>query len=220
VLYETSNADIGMQIMKNLNQALLKQYVKLVEYYGEKQEMEIARRMSGIEDQKAVLDATKKEIHILERVINELEAEMRLVKENTASLIKQREKFVSSEPDTRDILSAILFTNTIQQNIALDKTSRDGLSGYRSRKENLSLQLETTQNKIKSLLTEIKSLVFKKNAIQNIQIIKSPERSLYPVKPKTRLNVMLAGVVGLFLTIFLAFFVEYISKYKSREDDE
>jgi uncharacterized protein involved in exopolysaccharide biosynthesis len=220
VSHETPHVDIGMQIMKNLNQALLKQYVKLVEYYGEKQDMEIARRMSEIEDQKAVLDATKKEIHILERVINELVAEMRLVKENTASLIKQREKFVSSEPDTRDILSAILFTNTIQQNIALDKTSRDGLSEYRSRKENLSLQLETTQNKIKSLLTEIKSLEFKKNSIQNIQIIKTPERSLYPVKPKTRLNVMLAGVVGLFLTIFLAFFVEYISKYKSREDDE
>jgi len=40
-----------------------------------------------------------------------------------------------------------------------------------------------------------------------------------PIKPKTRLNVMLAGVVGLFLTVFLAFFVEYISKYRAREDE-
>ena len=30
---------------------------------------------------------------------------------------------------------------------------------------------------------------------------------------------MLAGVVGLYLTVFLAFFVEYISKYNSREDE-
>ncbi|MBU0732679.1 MAG: hypothetical protein KKG10_00835, partial [Proteobacteria bacterium] len=66
---------------------------------------------------------------------------------------------------------------------------------------------------------EIKSIEFKKNNIQNIQIIKAPKSSLSPIKPKTRLNVMLAGVVGLFLTVFLAFFVEYISKYKSREDE-
>jgi len=219
VFYETPHVDIGIQIMKNLNQALLKKYVKLVEYYGEKQDMGIARRMSGIDDQKAVLEATKKEIHILEKVINELQAEIRLVKENTVSLIKQRERFVSSEPDTRDILSAILFTNTIQQNIALDKTSRDDLSNYRSRKEKLSLKLETTQNMIKNLLTEIKSLEFKKSQIQNMQIIKTPERSEFPIKPKIRLNVMLAAVVGFFLTVFLAFFVEYISKYKSREDE-
>ena len=134
-------------------------------------------------------------------------------------MIKQRDKFVSNEIDTSNVLSAILFTNTIQQNIALDKTSRDDLSGYRSRKETLSLKLETTQNKIKSLLTEIKSLEFKKNHIQNIQIIKTPKSSFSPIKPKTRLNVMLAGVVGLFLTVFLAFFVEYISKYRAREDE-
>ena len=197
----------------------MKQYGKLVEYYSEKQAMGIAQRMSKIDDQKAVLDATKKEIHILEKVINELEAEVKLVKENTISLIKQRDKFVSNEPDTRDILSAILFTNTIQQNIELDKTSRDDLSEYRSRKENLLLKLETTQNRIKSILTEIKSLEFKKNRIQNIQITKAPKASRSHIKPKTRLNVMLAGVVGLFLTIFLAFFVEYISKYKGREDE-
>lgn len=119
VLYETPYVDIGLQIMKNLNNGLLERYGKLVEYYSEKEDMEIAQRMSKIDDQKAVLHSTKKEIHILEKVISEVEAEVRLVKENTILLIKQREQFVSNETDTNNILSAILFTNTIQQNIAL-----------------------------------------------------------------------------------------------------
>ena len=233
-------------------------------------------------------------MQILEKTINELQAEVRLVKENTVSLIKQRDKFVSRETDTRNVLSAILFTmpirffpktvdwrsrysrhtlvekhsqnfrhgrvgtipatfgfhrrfspyrtiqaaswgrddvlggnrigmlftNTIQQNIALAKEYRDDLSGYSSRREKQATRLETTQNKIKNLLGVIKSLEFKKNSIQNIQIIKPPKPNLSPIKPKTRLNVMLAAVVGLILTVFLAFFVEYISKYKSREDDQ
>jgi LPS O-antigen subunit length determinant protein (WzzB/FepE family) len=159
-------------------------------------------------------------MQILEKTINELQAEVKLVKENAVSLIRQRDKFVSRETDTRNVLSAILFTNTIQQNIALAKEYRDDLSGYSSRREKQALRLETTQNKIKNLLGVIKSLEFKKNSIQNIQIIKPPKPSLSPIKPKTRLNVMLAAVVGLILTVFPAFFVEYISKYKSREDDQ
>jgi LPS O-antigen subunit length determinant protein (WzzB/FepE family) len=220
VVYETPYVDIGLQIMKNLNEGLLERYARLVGYYREKQDLEMAQRMSLINDQKATLDATKKEIHILDKTIGEMEAEVRLVKENTASLIKQREKFVSNQIDPTNVLSAILFTNTIQQNIALDKTSRDDLSLNRSRKETLLLQLETTQNKINSLEAEIKSIQFKKDFIQNIQINKPPRISESPVKPKTRLNVMLAGVVGLFLTVFLSFFVEYISKYRNRETDE
>ncbi len=220
VLYETSHVDIGLRIMKNLNEGLLERYSKMVQYLREKEELEIAQRMSAINDEKATLDATKKEIRILDKTIDELEAEIRVVKENTVSLINQRDRFISKEGDTQNILSAILFTNTIQQNIELGKTSRDDLSTYRSRKEALLLKLETTQNKIKRLETEIRSLEFKKKSIQNIQINKPPQPSKSPIKPKTRLNVMLAGVVGLFLTVFLSFFVEYISKYRNRESDE
>ena len=101
--------------------------------------------------------------------------------------------------------------------MALDKTSRDDLGRYRSQKESQLLTLETTQNKIKSLENEIKSIEFKKQSIQNVQVLKSPRPTESPIKPKTRLNVALAGVVGLFLTIFLSFLVEYVSKYKGRE---
>ena len=68
------------------------------------------------------------------------------------------------------------------------------------------------------MLEEIETLKFKSNSIQNIQIIKQPEASTSPIKPKTRLNVLLAGVAGLFLTVFLAFFVEYVSKHNRQAD--
>jgi uncharacterized protein involved in exopolysaccharide biosynthesis len=220
VVYETPYRDIGLHILKNLNQGLVERYARMVAYHREKYDMEIDQRMAAIEDKKAILDATKREIQILDKTIDELEKEIRLIDENTASLIKQRDRFVSNETDTKNILSAILFTNTIQQNMALDKTSRDDLGRYRSQKESQLLKLETTQNKIKSLENELKSIEFKKQSIQNIQVLKAPRPSEAPVKPKTRLNVLLAGVVGLFLTIFLSFFVEYISKYKSREAAE
>jgi uncharacterized protein involved in exopolysaccharide biosynthesis len=220
VVYETPHRDIGLHILKNLNQGLVERYARMVAYHREKFEMEIDQRSAQIMDERAILDATKREIQILDKTIDELEKEIRLVNENTPSLIQQREKFISNHEDTQNVLSAILFNNTIQQNMVLDQTSRDYLKQYRSERETLSLKLQMTQNKIRTLETEIKNIEFKKQNIQNIQVLKAPRSSGAPIKPKIRLNVLLAGVVGLFLTIFLSFFVEYISKYKRREAAE
>ncbi len=115
-----------------------------------------------------------------------------------------------------------------QTQYKIDNLKSD-IKDLKAQKESLGKQtkykVETIKSEIKDLesekkyiLAEIKSIEFRKNNIQNIQIIKPPKPSLSPIKPKIRLNVMLAAVVGLFLTVFLAFFVEYISKYKNRED--
>ena len=53
---------------------------------------------------------------------------------------------------------------------------------------------------------------------QYIQILQPPSATILPVKQiKTKRNVLLASIVGLFLMLFVAFFLEYISKYKNRE---
>ena len=89
------------------------------------------------------------------------------------------------------------------------------------------MKIENAKNNIKDLESQkrliqekIANIEFKKNTIQNIQILQLPKSSLSPIKPKKKLNVLLAGVVGLFLTVFLAFFIEYISKHKNSERDK
>jgi capsular polysaccharide biosynthesis protein len=92
-------------------------------------------------------------------------------------------------------------------------------------KENLikqtKYQISTIQSTIDDLESqkkytseEIEILNYKKDHVQNIQILKSPMNSLYPIKPNKRLNVLLATMVGLFMMVFLSFFLEYISKNK------
>lgn len=103
------------------------------------------------------------------------------------------------------------------KDLEAQKGSLVKLTKYKA--ETMKSEIKDLESEKKYVLEEIKSVEFKKNSIQNIQIIKAPKPSRSPIKPKTRLNVMLAGVVGLFLTVFLAFFVEYISKYKGREDE-
>ena len=333
VLYETPYADIGLQIMKNLNDGLLERYGKLIKRYEENYDNEIrsksseafklnekaakvkhaistaeaeneaavseilakisgkradistaeAEKNSTIMQQsnktatiRARIQGKRKQIINLQQRISDVKLEIDRVSKNTDLLIEERNKFLASAGKQDNILASVIYTNTIQQNISYLNTLRSTINDINHQifqekvgietlenqgrdveiqKENLEKQtqykvanfksdikdlqaqkdslikqtqykVETMKSEIKDLESEkkyvleaIKSIKFKKNNIQNIQIIRPPKSSLSPIKPKTRLNVMLAGVVGLFLTVFLAFFVEYVFKYKNREQD-
>ncbi len=41
-----------------------------------------------------------------------------------------------------------------------------------------------------------------------------------PVKPNKKLNVMIAGVVGLMISLFMAFVIEYLGKVREREKEK
>ena len=55
-----------------------------------------------------------------------------------------------------------------------------------------------------------------KEDIQNISLVKPPEGAKDPVKPKMSMNIVLAGVAGVFIMLFLAFFLEYLQKNRNR----
>ena len=77
-----------------------------------------------------------------------------------------------------------------------------------------------TQEKVFKLLTQQHEMAKIEETKEDItfQVI---DRAIPPekgIKPKRRLNVMLAGVVSLFAGIFLVFFLEYLSNLKEPEE--
>ena len=73
---------------------------------------------------------------------------------------------------------------------------------------------EKAQAEININQAEIGRLNIQESYIESIKVISWPDASIFPVKPKTKLNVALAGVVGFMLSVFMAFFAEYIQKSK------
>lgn len=51
---------------------------------------------------------------------------------------------------------------------------------------------------------------------QTSVIIAADSTPRYPVKPRVKLNAVLAGVLGLFLFIFVAFFLEYVNRIRQQ----
>ena len=79
-----------------------------------------------------------------------------------------------------------------------------------------------THEKVFELFTQQYEMAKIEEAKEGIsfQVIDSAIVPKGSIKPKIRLNVMLAGVVSLFAGIFLVFFLEYISNLKKPEEQE
>jgi capsular polysaccharide biosynthesis protein len=75
-------------------------------------------------------------------------------------------------------------------------------------------EIEKIKNKINTQQSEIKLLGDKKLRIDYTQLVKEPTSSLYPVSPRKKMNVLIAGMLGAFAFTLLAFFLEYVEKQK------
>ncbi|MBW2195118.1 MAG: hypothetical protein JRF37_05955 [Deltaproteobacteria bacterium] len=78
----------------------------------------------------------------------------------------------------------------------------------------LTHEVDDLRDEVESNVGGLAKLEQKEAGIKNIQLIQPPSGGEKPIKPKTTLNVILGGVVGSFLMIFLAFFIEYIQKHR------
>lgn len=111
-----------------------------------------------------------------------------------------RTRLSSVEADikkTREVLSAIESTTGIS---SVEKDLR------RSR----TLEyLQSEESQRIELLDRYLALQKEINELKNVQVIRGAREPVYPVKPNKKLNVALAGMLGLMSGIFMAFILEY-----------
>ena len=110
----------------------------------------------------------------------------------------------------KDSISAEI--DNIMTQIAIVKTEIDKI---KNEIESLRNDIAKIQNAITNVHSEIRLLEDKKARIDYAQLIKEPTASLYPVSPRKKVNVAIAGILGLFIFTILAFFLEYVEKQKA-----
>ena len=77
-------------------------------------------------------------------------------------------------------------------------------------------KLSDTQKSIAIISKEIEKLEKEKLNIQTIQIVQPPVTTELPKNNRIKRNVALSSMLGLFLMLFLSFFLEYLGNYKKR----
>jgi LPS O-antigen subunit length determinant protein (WzzB/FepE family) len=216
IFYETPEIETGVKILRSLAEHLITRYRELVEYYKNEHQKEIDIKKTEIDNFKAAAESSKEKIKNIQVRINELKAEAELINSNTSDLIKERDKFIT-HGNANNVLSSILYTNTIQQNLILANTYKNDINAYNGYLQSEKVALQEHINNQRALEAEIKNLEFKRDSIQNVQVLQYPTSNSIPIRPKKKLYVLLAALVGLFTTMFLALLLEYVSRHKEKD---
>ena len=140
----------------------MEEYGNLVGYYQVEIDRDINIKKAEIQNNTTIKQSNESNIKNIEKRIHELETEILLINENTASLNKERNKFLLQEKDESSILSVILYSNTIQQNLQLANDYKDEINNLRLNREDELQKISKLENELNQFLAETDSLEFKK----------------------------------------------------------
>jgi capsular polysaccharide biosynthesis protein len=217
IAYETSNTNIGKKALNYLVTCLTELYEELVLHYKKKHEMEVDEINNTINDLKLRKRSEYKNIENINSRIAELKNEIEFINANTKKLSQERHEFLTGNTQEDNILQALLYSNTIQQNLTLTNTYKGEINTFLQQREEILQKISGFDKEISTAVVKIENIKFNKNIISNIDIIQQPTFNPNPVKPKIKLRILLAIIAGLFFMIFLTFLIDSISKQKIRD---
>jgi len=149
------------------------------------------------------IKANKNKLNIIKQRKKDIEKEMSAIRKRIEALEKEQQLSLKKENRSEsESLAMLLYSNEIQQSLEYHNTLNELLSSKKIEEEDMNF--------------EIDNLNGKKGRIDYTQLIKEPTSSLYPVSPKKKLNVLIAGILGLMVFTMLAFFLESLEKHKQR----
>jgi uncharacterized protein involved in exopolysaccharide biosynthesis len=250
---EVKDKEIGIKALNALINSLEKEFTGKLEPFlqGEleqniiKNREDITKSRKDIESIQTERDANlaklkdelnklKREIALLKQRELELSQEEGNVRKNTELLMAKRDDLIEGGQSRSDPLSLVLYTTSLQQNIAYSNQLMTQLNEVRRTieekessvkkaeiemlriKEDALIRIKKLESDIQKIFASIKGFEEQKRFAKPIEIIQPPTISYRPVKPKKLLNGVIAGIVGFMISVFGAFFKEYISGKKEK----
>jgi len=261
---ESDKIDHGIQILRQLVSELQADYeigvLRKKQEYQEKiskrnnminslllERKDLGKKISikenFIKEKYAQIDIQKSSLDIMDQRIADMVQELKDVKKNTDNIIVQRENFLKDPAKNPDSgLADLLYSTTIQQNVAFFNTLQNQISDLKIEKEQSKAVLKTLEKEIDDLKLDIERMKIEMNEgiateidgikieidelqnrishVQNIKMISEPSASTLPIKPNKKLNIMLSLFIGLILSVFIAFIFEYVSKARITAEKE
>jgi len=211
--YKYTERDIGIKVMKQLYEELFKRYQQVIELKRGYFDSRIVLNNKERDKLEIRIRTLRKNIKINAVKKKFLVEELKKVRANTEVILKKRDVLLSNKTDNNGI-SALLYSNIMQQNMIYTNQLDNQLHSIMTKQEDLKRQIEDLEKEKEKINIKIDIIKLQRGFVKNIKYIQKPQVSTYPIKPKKKSNVMLAFVVGLFLSLFLAFFLEYLQKMK------
>lgn len=200
--------ELGIRALNELYNEISKPYDDRVKFKNVSVDKHIEIISNGIEAYREKIKLFEGQIKEYAFREEELLKEIKDVNGNTQKLLDKQDALVKNKANAND-LSALLYSNIVQQNIAYLNDLNNQLSALRVKSEGAYFEIKQAQTGIDNAQIEMDRLNLSKVYISNAKLLQEPEASIYPVWPKNKLCLTLMAILGLFLGMLVAIFWEY-----------
>lgn len=157
----------------------------------------------------------EKKLEILKPIKNDIQKEIGRIRNRIASLEKEQSLSEKKQSgDEADRVLMLLYSQNLQQSLIYLNTLKESLSLKTIEEEEISKEIRDNQAKIKEIEVMINSLIKEKTEIEFTESVEDLISSPQLISPKKKLNILIAGIFGLMIFTFAAFFLEYVEKQK------
>ena len=206
IAYETAHTDMGKKALGFLIECLREFYDKPVKDQKKKLELQVYRLKNSIDGLKNKKKSEAKIIEIANERIAELKNKIDIASATTITLNQERKRILSED----NILQAIIFINTIQQNMSLTNTYQNELYKFSKEREETIQKISDFDDKINAKLSKVEAIRFKREIVTNIKIIQTPTFPTIPVKPNIKIRILLSIITSLIFMIALTLLMEHL----------
>jgi len=217
IIIESKEPEKAKDILGKMNDLISEDHQNIIDSKKELLEKNIgtAEEKIGLTESNIVninskISALDEDILRIENKINYLEEE----KTNLEGKVNAIEKVLVYEqtPGTQFALF------DAKEKLAAKKQEIENLflqiNSLKKDKENFKIDINSYESSIASLNADINSLKVSLKELGYTKVIKSPTVSETPISPKKKLNIVIAGILGLFIGVFWAFGKEWWEQNK------
>jgi len=156
-------------------------------------------------------DSPEKAINIVENIVEVFVSQNQGKYQEKTKLIEDRLKTIEEQ-----IVELGKNIQEIEKSKKIIISSEELSESERQFQTSLLLSSSATQRVLYNDLSNLaNSLKVNLKNCEDFKIINNTQMPILPIKPNIKLNILIAGVLGLFVGIFVAFFLEFWQKGKS-----
>lgn len=207
--WQEKDIDLGKKIAGQLILSLAEDYEKIVKRATGTYDNDIIVKQNELSQREISKKLKQASMKNIEQKKEGLLQARKKIEENMDKIIYQRDRLLKSKKDENS-QALLLYSTTIQRNLTYFNQISSELYNVNDIEEKVKADIEEFALIISNIKAQLNMLHLNKDLISNIRVARELKVSASPVKPKKKQIVLFAGVVALFMIIFLAFFIEYI----------
>ena len=217
LVIESAKPPESKNILEAINNLILAEHQEKIKTKKELIGQDIKTTEDKIKLAESDIEKTKNKIEPINEDIKRIENKIANAEEEKENLEAKVDALQKVLPYQQDPGTQFALFDT-KEKLANKKQEIENLyltiNSLKRSKEDLDVQINSIKTSIESLNAQINALKASLDEIKPTQVIKSPTVSEKPVKPNKKLNIAIAGILGLFVGVFLAFFQEWWEKSK------